>query len=163
MPRPPVGRGTVTSPPSNRDAARVAAGYALADGYDADEGTSILVARRDPRSTSGAQFSDFALWDPVTDREVDSLDEVSDGDIEGLGWAGRDTLVGMHLPQQRFTWFDVDSSQIVDGESIGPECDHVWAPADRDRGTAVCSTDRCGRSTRRRGAVPDPSSTPVAT
>ncbi|WP_380167605.1 BTAD domain-containing putative transcriptional regulator [Jannaschia sp. R86511] len=119
------GSGPVTS--------LTAEGYALADGYDTDHGSTLVVAARDTVTTSAAQFADYALWDPVADREVDALDEVSEAGIEGVGWAGRDTLVGMRAQQQQFAWFDVDSSRVVAGERIGPECDHVWASADGDR------------------------------
>ena len=66
----------------------VAPGHVVYDGYDAS-GASLLVAARPAGSNVDGDFHDFAVWDPVTDRPTAAW-----SDVEGLGWAGRDTVTG---------------------------------------------------------------------
>ena len=97
----------------------VARDHVLADGYDFDDATTVIVARRG--SSSGA-MSDFALWDVVRDRELVRLG----ADMEGVGWVGRDVLSGMRVPQLKVGWYDVRARTFVGGDRIGPECNHLW-------------------------------------
>lgn len=97
----------------------VARGHVLADGYDFNDATTVVVARR---GSSGGAMSDYALWDVVRDLELDPLRV----DMEGVGWLGPDVLAGMQVPQLKFGWYDVASRVLVGGDRIGPECDHLW-------------------------------------
>lgn len=103
----------------------VAAGHVVYDGYDFNQGRTLLVAKRGPASTSDVDFTDFALWDPKQDREVDPLDVP----FLGTGWAGADTLTGFQPDEQRFGWYDVTKRSVVKGARVGGDCDHLWASA----------------------------------
>jgi DNA-binding SARP family transcriptional activator/WD40 repeat protein len=111
---------------------RIADGYVAFDrfGYDDD---SLVVARRSPDATSDDDLLDYALWDTDEDRMLDDIrPDLRDG-IEGMGWAGRDLLVGMDVSELRFRWYDVATRSLVDGPTIGVECDHLWPSADGER------------------------------
>ena len=73
----------------------VAAGHYAADGFDAT-GRSLVVARRPPTATSGDDVSEYALWDPGSDRVRTALPPIS-----GAGWIGPDLLFGMSPASQR--------------------------------------------------------------
>ncbi|MBM7505901.1 BTAD domain-containing putative transcriptional regulator [Agromyces aurantiacus] len=107
---------------------RIADGYAALDRFGYDDDT-LLVARRAPGATQSADFTDFALWDVAADRLADDIRPDLDEGIEGLGWAGRNLLVGMDVSQLQFSWYDTSGRSLVDGPSIGVECDHLWPSA----------------------------------
>jgi hypothetical protein len=113
---------------------KVAEGYVAYDGYDFDDGSTVVVARRDASATIDTDFGDFALWDVTEDREVDPLD--FGGPVEGVGWVGRDLMTGYLPDDVRIAWFDVSAGSVVDGveipvgESVPAECARGLPSAD---------------------------------
>jgi DNA-binding SARP family transcriptional activator/WD40 repeat protein len=107
----------------------IADGHVLADGFDFDGGTTLLVAARGPRATIDTDFDDPALWDPVTDRVVDHLKPVT----AGAGWVGDGLLVGVAPDQKHFAWYDVEKRAAGEGPDLGLDCDHIWATAGGER------------------------------
>ncbi|MCY7363825.1 MAG: hypothetical protein LH469_00640 [Frankiaceae bacterium] len=103
----------------------IAKGHVLADGFDPADGTRLLVAARGPTATVDVDFDDWALWDASADREVDPVEV----DMEGVGWAGRDTLVGLDRTTELFGWYDPRRRALVPGAEITPECGHLWSAA----------------------------------
>jgi DNA-binding SARP family transcriptional activator/WD40 repeat protein len=113
---------------------KVAEGHAVYDGYDFADGSTVVVAQRDPAATIDTDFSDFAVWDVIEDREVDPLD--FNRAVEGVGWVGRDVITGFLPEEERIAWFDVTEGSMVDGFEIpaGPsvpvECGRIFPAAD---------------------------------
>ncbi len=111
---------------------KVAEGQVVFDGYDFVDGSTLVVAERSATATVDADFDDVALWDPVTDREVDPLDLGG----PGARWAGRDTLTTL-TPSHRTVWYEVSSRTFVDGVDVpvggADECSHLWASAGGER------------------------------
>jgi WD40 repeat protein len=104
------------SGPINRLVAR---GRSLADGYDFADAGTLVVTERDRTDRASP---DYAIWDVAADRELDPLEV----DMEGVGWIGRNVLVGMRVPQLRVGWYDTQSRQLVSGDRLGPECERLW-------------------------------------
>ncbi len=111
--------------------ARIADGYVAMDRFAYDDDQTLLVARRDADATVSSDFTDYALWDAAEDRLVD--DVPSDEDLEGIGWAGRELLVGMDRSRLQFGWYDTGRRAVTDGPGIGVECDHLWPTSEGTR------------------------------
>jgi WD40 repeat protein len=99
----------------------VAPGHVVYDGYDAS-GASLLVAARPTGSHVDDDFHDFAVWDPVTDRSTAAW-----SDVEGLGWAGRDTVTGFASEAGRLEYFDSTTGDVVDGDRVPLDAGHLWS------------------------------------
>jgi len=104
----------------------VAQGHAVYDGYDVT-GTRLLVASRPPGATVFDDFEDFTVWNPGTDQGTRAID-----DMEGLGWAGRDTLLGFSPERQRLEYYDSVTGTLVEGD-LPPTADHAWPSGDGRR------------------------------
>ncbi|MEI5584321.1 MULTISPECIES: nSTAND1 domain-containing NTPase [unclassified Agromyces] len=111
---------------------RIADGYAAMDRFGYGDDT-LLVARRSPGATLTSDFTDYALWDASADRMVDDIPPDREGGLEGVGWAGRDLLVGMDVTALRYAWYDTDRGALTDGDEIGTECEHLWPSGDGAR------------------------------
>jgi DNA-binding SARP family transcriptional activator/WD40 repeat protein len=101
----------------------VAEGHVVYDGWD-PSGQELLVGRRDPTATVDTDFTEFALWDPVTDEPKGVITEV-----EGLGWAGDDTLFGYALQSDTLEFYGAETHAIVDGADIPLDADQLWPSA----------------------------------
>jgi DNA-binding SARP family transcriptional activator/WD40 repeat protein len=101
----------------------VAAGHVVADGWD-PTGDQLLVARRDPTATVDTDFTEFALWEDAADEPNGALAEV-----EGLGWAGDDTLLGFALATESIEFYSAESHTILEGVDIPLDSDHSWPSA----------------------------------
>jgi DNA-binding SARP family transcriptional activator/WD40 repeat protein len=101
----------------------IARGHVVYDGWD-PSGEKMLVARRDPTATVDTDFTEFALWDPVADEPNGVITEV-----EGLGWAGDDTLLGFSLATDTLEFYSANTHGIVDGIEIPLDADHAWPSA----------------------------------
>jgi DNA-binding SARP family transcriptional activator/WD40 repeat protein len=69
----------------------LAPGRVVMDGFD-PTGETLLVAGRDRLATGSTGPADFAVWDPVTDRAIDPIDE----DLLAATWAGPRLLSVVH-------------------------------------------------------------------
>jgi WD40 repeat protein len=98
----------------------VAPGHVVYDGYDAS-GSSLLVAARPRGSTVSDDFRDFALWDPLSDRATTEW-----SDVEGLGWAGRDTLTGFSRDRARPEYYDAATGAVLGGDRVPPDAERAW-------------------------------------
>ena len=83
---------------------KIAEGNVVYDGYDFNDGSTLLVAKRNPNATVFNDFDDFALWDPATDQEVDPLPYSG----EGTGWLGRDAITASD------GLYDVTTRSVID-------------------------------------------------
>jgi DNA-binding SARP family transcriptional activator/WD40 repeat protein len=101
----------------------IAAGHVVADGWD-PTGDELLVGRRDPTATVDTDFTEFALWDEAADEPDGVITEV-----EGLGWAGDDTIVGFSPATGTIEFFSAETHAVVDGVDIPPTADHLWPSA----------------------------------
>ena len=114
----------------------VAKGHLVYDGYDAT-GRSLLVARRPPTATIYTDFSDFALWDPVADRELGRFPKAG-----GLGWIGRGTLLGWSPASDRIEYFDAASLRVGRGVRIPNSAERVLPSAGGTRYYALLHDGR---------------------
>jgi WD40 repeat protein len=105
----------------------VASGQVVYDGYDVS-GSSLLVAARPRGSTVSDDFQDFAVWDPVSDRATAVW-----GDVEGLGWAGRDTLLGFSRTREQLEYYDSATGATVRGDPLPPDAERAWPSSEGRR------------------------------
>jgi WD40 repeat protein len=101
----------------------VSEGHLVYDGYDAT-GRSLLVARRSPTDTIDTDFSDFALWDPVANRELGRFPKAS-----GMGWLGRGTLLAWSPASERIEYFDATSFRVGRGARIPDSAERILSSA----------------------------------
>jgi hypothetical protein len=101
---------------------RIAAGHVVADGWD-PTGDQLLVARRDPTATVDTDVTEFALWEDAADEPNGALE------VEGLGWAGDDTLLGFALATESIEFYSAESHTIIEGVDIPRDSDHSWPSA----------------------------------
>jgi DNA-binding SARP family transcriptional activator/WD40 repeat protein len=100
----------------------VAEAHVAAEGYD-PTGRSMLVARRPPDATTGSDLTDFALWDVDADASTAVL-----RDVEGVGWAGSGTLVGLDRGTGQIRFWD-GAVRPLPGVEVPLTAFHQWSSA----------------------------------
>lgn len=110
----------------------IADGHIVADGYDFVDGSTLLVAVRPPGATAWEDFTDFALWDVATDREIDPL--IDSGG--GTGWLGRNSISA-----NGWGWYDVPTRGFIAAEGEPPAGMERFLPsAGGERGYLLTNT-----------------------
>jgi WD40 repeat protein len=69
-------------------------------------------------------LQDFALWDTAADRSTTAW-----GAVQGLGWAGRDTLTGFSRERRQVEYYDAATGAVVEGDRVPLDADHAWPSA----------------------------------
>ena len=103
----------------------VARGHVTADGYD-PSGRTLLVARREQGPTSD-DLHRYAVWDPERDMPLATID-----DVEGLGWAGSSTLVGLDRRSETLRFWDQEGRPRP-GVALPLDAFHLWPSAGGER------------------------------
>jgi DNA-binding SARP family transcriptional activator/WD40 repeat protein len=106
--------------------AHVAEGQVVMDGFD-PSGEKLLVAGRDELRVGSTDRPDFAVWDPVTDRVVDPIDEA----LFHAMWAGPDLLAVVYADGTS-GYYDVAARRRIDlgdGADVRAPVSRAWLSA----------------------------------
>jgi WD40 repeat protein len=86
-------------------------------GWNPSGGGEMPVVRRPPGASSFEELTDYALWDPLADRELDALDVGTTG--PGAGWVSDDLLA--FVSDTNVKYYDVSTRRLFDAPSVSSQ------------------------------------------